>query len=63
MRDDNWVSWEFYLLSIGEYSQHYSYSKMQLYENLKYFKDCWLERILISNAFDNFSKYLDEKIL
>lgn len=44
MKED-WISWEHYLIWLGERSVDYAYTKEMLEDNIEYFRDCFTARM------------------
>lgn len=62
MNKEEWVSWEYYLLWLGERLNDYSYSKLDVLNNLEYFRNGWDNHISPYYLLEMFSFELDEKL-
>ena len=62
MNKEEWVSWEYYLIWLGERLNDYSYTKIDVLDNLEYFKDCWEYHLSTYKALEFFSYFLDSKV-
>lgn len=62
MENNNWVTWEYYLIWLGERSSDYAYTKEILLENLDYFRKCYSNHLSTYKALEWLSFELDNKI-
>lgn len=61
--NEDWISWEYYLIWLGERSVDYAYTKEMLEENIEYFRKCYNNRLSTYKALEWLSFELDEKLL
>lgn len=62
MENNEWVSWEYYLLVLGARSIDSAYNLPEIYNNIEYFKNCWQNHISQYKALEFLSFELDNKI-
>lgn len=60
MKKEEWVSWEYYLVWLGEELNDYSYSKINVLEHLEYFRSGWNKHISPYKLLEMFSFELEE---
>lgn len=58
----DWMSWELYLLILGERSVDYAYFPEMIYEHIDYFKNCWSNHLSCYKSLEFFSFHLDCKL-
>lgn len=56
------MTFQKWLINLGERSVDYSYPKEVLYENIPYFKSCWKNGLSCYKSLEFFSFHLDEKL-